>query len=141
MTSQPAYLADRLALQDVMARYAAGVDERDFELYASLFADDVEVVGFAPEPFRGRDAWVAHVRGALERYGPTQHLMSPVFAEIDGDHARCRTDVQALHDLAGDGDEALVLWATYLTDMVRHQDGWQIRRHELIRRAMRTFRN
>lgn len=139
VTSQPQYLADRLALQDVMARYAAGVDERDFELYASLFAEDVEVVGFGAEPVRGRDAWVAHVRGALERYGATQHLMSPVFAEIDGDHARCRTDVQALHNLAGRDDEVLVLWATYVTDMARCPGGWQIRRHELIRRAMRTF--
>jgi uncharacterized protein (TIGR02246 family) len=139
VTGHTQYLADRLALQDVMARYAAGVDERDFELYASLFADDVEVVGFAPKPFQGRDAWVAHVRGALERYGATQHLLSPVLAEIDGDHARCRTDVQALHDVAGGGDEVLVLWATYVTDMVRRPDGWQIRRHELIRRAMRTL--
>ena len=30
-------VADRIALQDVMLRYAAAVDERDFDLYASCF--------------------------------------------------------------------------------------------------------
>ena len=30
-------VADRIALQDVMLKYAAGVDERDFDLYASCF--------------------------------------------------------------------------------------------------------
>ena len=31
--SNEQYLADRIALQDVMLKYAAGVDERDFDLY------------------------------------------------------------------------------------------------------------
>jgi len=132
-------LAQRLAVQDVMARYAAGVDERDFQSYGSLFADDVEVVGFAPEPIRGRSAWVEHVQQALQRYGATQHLLGPVHAEIDGDRARCRTDVQATHCLAGSDDELLVLWATYRTDMQRGVEGWMIHRHELIRRAMRKL--
>ena len=38
-------LEDRLAIQDVMTRYAAGVDDRDFEQYRGCFADDVEIVG------------------------------------------------------------------------------------------------
>ncbi len=42
------YVADRIALMDVMLRYAKGVDQRDMALYASVFAEDVEVVGFGP---------------------------------------------------------------------------------------------
>ena len=38
-------MADRFAVQDVMQRYAAGVDDRDLEMYADCFAEDVEVVG------------------------------------------------------------------------------------------------
>ena len=37
------HVADRIALQDVMLRYAAGVDERDFDLYSSCFIEDVEI--------------------------------------------------------------------------------------------------
>jgi hypothetical protein len=44
--SNEQYLADRIALQDVMLKYAAGVDERDFDLYASCFMDNVEILDF-----------------------------------------------------------------------------------------------
>jgi len=125
MTAAPdGNLADRLSVQDVMARYAAGVDERDFDLYASVFADDVAVIGFGPEPIRGRGAWVEHVRQALERYDATQHLLGPV---------------QATHSLAGRDDAVLVLWATYRSELRRGADGWRICRHELVRRAMREL--
>ena len=39
-------IADRLAVQDVMTRYANGVDTRDFDLYASAFTPGVVVSGF-----------------------------------------------------------------------------------------------
>ena len=48
-------VADRIALQDVMLKYAAGVDERDFDLYASCFLENVEVVDFGEAPINGRD--------------------------------------------------------------------------------------
>ena len=131
-------VADRIALQDVMANYAAGVDERDMERYRAWFADDVEVVDFGPEPVVGADAWVDYVVGALKQFGPTQHMLSPVYAEIDGDTAECRTDVQAMHYLADAPDSQLTLWATYETRMVRTDAGWKIKRHRLLARGTRN---
>ena len=61
------YVADRIALLDVMATYAMGVDERDFDAYGSCFADDVVVTGFGKDEFHGREAWVAYVIQALEQ--------------------------------------------------------------------------
>lgn len=130
---------DRLAVQDVMLRYAAGVDDRDFEAYAAVFTDDVEVVGFADEPIVGREAWVAFVKQALERFGATQHMLGPTLATVDGDRAHCRTDLQALHELASRPGGLFVLWATYETDMVRCDAGWKIVRHQLVRRAAREW--
>ena len=80
-------IADRIALQDVMLRYAAGVDERDYDLYRSCFADDVEVLDFGSEPVHGGDAWLAYVKKALERYNATQHMLGPQLATVDGDTA------------------------------------------------------
>jgi hypothetical protein len=54
-------LADRLAIQDVMTRYAAGVDDRDMAQYRACFADDVEIVGFGGDPVQGADLWVEDV--------------------------------------------------------------------------------
>lgn len=130
---------DRTAVQDLMLRYAAGVDDRDFEAYGALFTDDVEALGFGDDPVVGRDAWVAFVRKALERFTATQHMLGPVLATIDGDRARCRTDLQALHVLAARPEGMWVLWATYRTDMVRTAQGWKISRHELVRRADREW--
>lgn len=131
------YISDRIALQDLMLNYAIGVDERDFERYEACFTEDVEVVGFGEAIFYGRDDWVAYVREALQKYSSSQHLLGPQFAEIDGDSARTRCDVQALHFLT-DTQERITLWATYKTDM-RHSDGrWKICRHELVVRGTGT---
>ena len=130
-------VADRIALQDVMLKSAAGVDERDFDLYASCFLENVEVVDFGEAPINGRDEWVEYVKGALDNYGPTQHMLGPQLATIDGDNAHCRTDVQALHYLKQPEGEILTLWATYETDMVRTDEGWKISKHRLVSRGIR----
>jgi ketosteroid isomerase-like protein len=131
-------VADRIALMDVMCKYAKGVDERDLALYRSVFADDVEVLGFAPEPIRGAAAWAAFVEKALRAYGATQHMLGPQLASVNGDSAHCRTDVQALHYLKDRPDTTLTLWATYETDMQRIGGEWKIKRHKLVSRGTRV---
>ena len=132
------YAEDRIALQDVMGSYACGVDERDMDLYRSCFADDVVVVGFGEETIHGGDAWRDYVENALQRFGPTQHLMAPQLATIDGDTATCRTDVQAFHCLKEPEGGTLILWATYLDEMARIDGRWCITRHELVSRHTRV---
>ena len=132
------YVADRIALMDVMLQYAKGVDERDMDLYRSVFADDAEVVGFGRDTFHGADAWIVYVKKALSQYGATQHMLGPQLATIEADTAHCRTDVQALHYLKDSPTTTLTLWATYVTDMQRIDGRWKIKRHELISRGTRT---
>lgn len=134
----PRHTADRIALMDVMLKYAAGVDDRNLELYRSCFADDVEVLGFGDQTYHGVDAWTDYVAKALERFGPTQHMLGPQLATIDGDTAHCRTDVQALHYLKDQPDTTLTLWATYETDMKRIDGAWKISRHRLVPRGTRV---
>lgn len=138
MSNSVQYVADRIALMDVMCRYAKGVDERDLALYRSVFADDVEVIGFGAESIRGGDAWTAFVAAALEAYGATQHMLGPQLATVEGDSAHCRTDVQALHYLKARPDTTLTLWATYETDMQRINGEWKIKRHKLVSRGSRV---
>ncbi len=131
-------LADRLACQDVMASYAKGVDERDFELYRSCFADDVKIIGFGDSQIDGADAWTEYVVGALNNFAKTQHMLGPQLASISGDSADCRTDVQAWHLMKEPANQTLTLWATYLSQMQRTDAGWKITRHELVSRATST---
>ncbi len=120
-----------------MLKYAAGVDDRDFDLYRSCFADDVKVVGFGEQTVHGADAWLDFVKAAMEQYGPTQHMLGPQLATVDGDRARARTDVQALHYLKEREGATLTLWATYKSDLRRIDGEWRIVRHELIRRGVK----
>ena len=128
-------LETRLAIQDVMTRYAAGVDDRNMEQYRSCFADDVEIVGFGPETLAGADNWVEDVKNKLEAFGETQHMLGPQLVDIDGDNASTRVDVQAMHYLKTKPDSQLPLWATYLTDYRCIDGAWKIVRHELVRRG------
>ena len=127
--------ADRRQLQDVMLSYAAAVDDRDMARYRACFAEDAEIVGFGEETVTGADAWTASVESQLDAFSSTQHLMSPQLASVTGDTASARTDVQALHVLKDGNGAMFTLWATYLTDFVRNDDGWKISRHELVIRG------
>ena len=126
---------DRRQLQDVMLSYAAAVDDRDMARYRACFAENAEIVGFGEETITGADAWTASVESQLDAFSSTQHLMSPQLASITGDTASARTDVQALHVLKDGHGAMFTLWATYLTDFVRKDDGWKISRHELVIRG------
>lgn len=126
---------DRRQLQDVMLSYAAAVDDRDMARYRACFAEDAEIIGFGEETVTGADAWTASVESQLDAFSSTQHLMSPQLAAITGDTASARADVQALHVLKDGNGAMFTLWATYLTDFVRKDDGWKISRHELVIRG------
>ena len=131
MNDDARMLADRLAVQDVMARYARHVDERELDLFRSLFDTGVEVEGMGPETIIGADAWLGVVVSTLDRFGKTQHMLGPVLAEIDGDTAWARTDLQAIHAHLPPKTGLFTLWGTYHTEMQRRDEGWFIMRHRL----------
>ena len=137
MSSQ--MIADRIALQDVMLNYAAGVDDRDYDLYQSCFTDDVEVLDFGTETYSGKAEWLEYVWSALEKYSSSQHMLGPQLARIEGDLAFTRNDLQALHFFKEGENERFLLWATYLTDMRRIGHGWRIFRHRLVTRGSKLI--
>lgn len=130
-------LEDRLAVQDVMLRYASTVDERDYEGYRALFTKDVVVVGMGANDMHGIDEYYPWWKEAIDKYANTQHMLSPTFAEFEEDKAYTRTDVQALHFFPGDAETTLIFWGTYKTDMTRVNGEWKISRHELVARGIK----
>ncbi|MEM7217637.1 MAG: nuclear transport factor 2 family protein [Pseudomonadota bacterium] len=127
--------AEHVAIQRVMLDYARGVDERDMALYRACFADDVEIVGFGAETVRGGDAWVAQVEGMLDGFVATQHLLSPMRIDIEGDTARTSSNVQAWHHLKSPADHTLTLWACYESVLQKRDGRWRLTRHELVSRG------
>jgi ketosteroid isomerase-like protein len=130
--------SDRFAAQDAIIHYAACIDDRDFVAYRALFADDIELHGFAPEPIHGTEAWMKFVDRALTTFSATQHMLGPPAVEIDGDRAQLRTDLQAQHFLREPQGRIFTLWGTYRSVLCRDDGGWKFARHELVTRGVRT---
>jgi len=126
---------DRHAIQDLIATYAACIDDRDFDRYRECFAEDVEFVGFGKQTVRGIESWMLFVHDTLERYRATQHMLGVPLIEIDENSATMRTDLQACHFPKDPESKTFILWATYETKLVRTAAGWRITHHRLVPRA------
>jgi ketosteroid isomerase-like protein len=133
------YLLDRLAIWDVMVRYATAADARDMARFRTCVTDDV-IVQYQPgdSPMQGADAYLAFTERRLKRYGRSQHLIGNQVVELHGDRAVVRTDVQVTRVLLDEPDAISTLWATYVDEMVKRDGEWHICRHEVVRTALQT---
>lgn len=129
---------DRLGAQDVIVRYAASIDERDFEALRTCFEPDVEIHGFGGEVLHGSDAGIAFVRKALAPFEATQHMLGPPSVELRRDEATLRTELQAQHFFREPRGQIFTLWGRYRSALVRSSDGWRMQRHALHIIATRT---
>lgn len=91
-----AALIDRAAIQELLARYARGVDRKDPAMVASCFAP-----GCAYEGTLGRgtiEDVLPALEGAMARYAKTLHHLGTQAIELDGDTARVETYCLAHHE-------------------------------------------
>ena len=98
--------------------YAYGIDTRDWELYRSIFADDVTMDfssynGSGGPQQMAADAWVAGLVPLFTGLDATQHSMSNPLVDVDGDQARCRMYMQAAHFLVDDPEPEFTIGGYY----------------------------
>ncbi len=130
-------LLDRAAISDVFHNYACGVDTRDWKLFRSLFADDLEAdfTSMAPaNMFHGADKWCEWVRRSINALDATQHIITNHVHRIEGDKSQSQSYLQAQHVLRGqDGapDMHYLIGGYYKYDMVRAGAEWKIKRYSL----------
>ena len=128
MTVDPIrHLADRLAIGDLLTRYATAVDRRDWDLYRTVFTSDAEIDYTSAGGIAGTvDEVVEFLDSALSGFEMTQHLVSNVDTSVEGDTARVTAMFNNPMRLS-DGDT----WFTggwYHHDLVRTADGWRSRK-------------
>jgi SnoaL-like domain len=124
-------LVARAEISDVVNRYATGIDRRDWALYRSIFADEVDfdfTTWSGGEPRRlAADVWVANVRGGLSGFDATQHMSSNHVHTIEGDEATCVSYMVARHYLVVEGEGRMQALGGYYTNRLRRgPDGWKI---------------
>lgn len=137
---------DRIALRDLVHRYAAMVDDRDFASVATLFASGAELA--VPEPpahltpvrsHRGPEAITAAV-SAVAAVARTEHaIVGEVYDGAGPGTARGRVACVA-HHWSQRGDELSdVVWHLRYDDHYeRTAGGWRISRRALTINAIET---
>jgi hypothetical protein len=132
MESDPARLVlDRMETADVVHRYAAAVDTKDWPLLRRVFADEVEAdfrsFG-AREVYRGpAEGWVAAIRETIAGMDATQHLMANHAHAFDGpDRCTLTNYLRAEHFLRNNrGDDSYTIGGFYVWRLVRGAEGWR----------------
>ncbi len=95
MDSRLAALADRAEIEDVVRRYARGIDRRDFALVRSCYHPDATDEHGS---FSGTvDEYLAWVDALTARYTMTMHLIGGVLVDLAGDVAAAETTGVAIH--------------------------------------------
>lgn len=132
----PEELVDRARITDHVLKYATGIDRHQWDLYRSIFADEI-VMDFSswsgqPAAPMAADDWVAGVRATLEPFDATQHVLTNFVVEVDGDTATCTCYMAAHHHLVtGDLREMHSIGGFYVHQIRRNGDGWLIHRTQL----------
>lgn len=122
-------LEDRLAIQDLMTRYARMVDERDWARMDDVFAPEATIdyrsTGGQAGPYRQTLEWLHR---ALEPWPLNLHFITNLSVTLDGDRATSRCYFHAPMGRATEGDGQLVITnAGYYDDeLVRTEVGWRI---------------
>jgi ketosteroid isomerase-like protein len=119
---------DRFAIADLFNRYAAILDQRQWDRLADLYtADATAELPEGEELIRGNQAIASFIQGAIETIGRTHHFLSNHVADIDGDRATASCYLRAYHagrdKRAHQYEESL---GRFDATLVRTPEGWRL---------------
>lgn len=128
----PEEVADRLAIQELIARYSDAIDHRNWDALDRIFTDDAAI---DYTEMGGISGGVSDVKRYLAEtfamFASTEHLMGLPVIEIDGDRAKAVTPCHNPLVLGAKGVDdfdpnLLVCGLWYHETFVRTPDGWRI---------------
>jgi ketosteroid isomerase-like protein len=117
--------ADRLAIIDVVNRYGAAIDARDWQRLRTCFAEQA-VVNFGERRLEGPEAIARFVEEATVGVRWQQHLLGSHDIAVDGDAATASTQLIATQVSGDDPAQALITVGAYRDVLVRTAAGWRI---------------
>ena len=122
-------LADRMAIQDTLTRYATALDAHNLKLFEEVFAEDAILDYRSAGGVRGNYREVRDwLQESMAVFCSWQHLLSNMVITIEGDSASARTDVyNPLAYKDENGVMAVVhVGAYYMDRLIRMPAGWRI---------------
>jgi hypothetical protein len=120
--------ADNVQITELLLRYATGIDSKNWPLFRSCWADEIDAdygeLGTFADPGALTELF-AQIHGPM---GPTYHRLSNFAIDVDGDIATARTYVHAVLMVTPDDNGPWVdAIGHYDDELVRGPDGWRIR--------------
>ena len=134
-------LMDRQQVNDVILRYAASIDYKDYPTLRTTMADDI-VAQYGPaDPIEGADTLAAWIEEMGEDRLWQHHFLNVYSVDVEGDEARALVYHTSHSAAASEPDDVLVIVARY-KDRLRRVDGaWKLydKRMELCWMETRHF--
>jgi hypothetical protein len=122
-------MSERDDVVELMVRYGAGIDRKDWALFRRCFTTDVHAVYEGFGEFHGYEALEAFVRPSVEPLDATQHLLTNFLVQLDGDKATFQCYVQAQHIRnAAAGGHFFTIGGPYDNRALRTAEGWRMDR-------------
>lgn len=128
---------DRQDINDVLVRYATGIDRRDWPLFRTVFTEDCEIDYGEIGTWTGADAITEFMELSHSAAGHTLHRLSNLAIAVDGDRAEARSYIDGLI-MAADGKSGVNAIGYYDDELMRTASGWQVshRRFTPVRLVM-----
>jgi hypothetical protein len=126
-------LSDRAEIQDVLTRYCYAIDDRDWDAYRQLFVPNAIIDDTVTGGIRsGVEEHVSYLARALSKIRISQHAISTLLLDIDGDSARARLHCSCpmVVDLGEGKTQVFFQGLWYRNRLVRTAGGWKLQ--ELI---------
>ncbi len=128
------YVRDWLALGEAKARYCRTLDTKDWQGFADLMMEDLELDMSATsdlEVIKGREAAIAMIRASIETARTAHQVHSPEMS-IDGDEAQV---IWAMQDRVvwGEDRPSLTGYGHYHERWLRHNGEWKLAALRLTR--------
>ena len=127
----PAEIADRLAIYEVLGQHCRGVDRSDAEILRDCYWPDADV---AYGIFNGNaHKFCNFLPKAIAVYARTHHAIGNVAVEFDGATARVETYVTASHYVeAAAGDREVIYLARYLDRFDKRGNVWKLAHRRVV---------
>ncbi|WP_068280752.1 nuclear transport factor 2 family protein [Aldersonia kunmingensis] len=116
---------DRQDINDLLLRYATGIDRRDWPLFRTVFTEDCVLDYGDIGKWNGVGAVTEFMEAVHAPAGHTMHRMSNHVVTVDGDRAQARTYVDAFV-MSADNASGVNAVGFYDDDLLRTGDGWRI---------------
>jgi hypothetical protein len=129
--SDPAAIADRLDIIELISKLSINLDARDWGAVRGLFTDEVysdRTSLFGGEPVTlGADEFVEGWRQSLDNLDAVNHLVANHVITLEGDKAKCAANMQGVHVFHNpSGDDMWNVGGRHDYQLQRTAAGWRI---------------